>query len=673
MSVVFSRGIEAIRHIRMKRQLLSFFILFVNIGVVFTVSPARAQGGAATRQLGTNLDAVTDYSPQLPFTDLFVISRDWFTQCQQGVDPGCTSANAWDTGEAAQLDVDPQGWVRSLPAQGAAPVYTSVATYWDLPKEFPSGRYIVLYEGRGTLQYGLGATKLPELSTLGRDVVSVDISKGGILLRISETDTLGDGDYVRSVRFVAERDEARLLTNRFSSSFLERLRPYQVLRFMDWMRTNGSDVATWSSRPLSTSARFSTEKGVPAEIMVELANVSEKAPWFNMPHQASDDFIAQFATVVRDNLLPSLPVYVEYSNEVWNSAFAQAGWVEARGVAEWPGSLESGFTKRINWYGKRSAEVCEIWRSVFGASPERVVCVMASQAANSWTAREALSCPLWNEAPCAGHGINALAIAPYMGDYLGQEENAHVVAGWGASAAGLAKLFSELSTGGELAGGPRGGAIAESFRWIEANKEVATSFGLSLVSYEGGQHLVGIGSASNNESITSLFTSGNRDERMESLYTSYLQGWEARGGGLFMHYTDIGSYSKYGSWGALETIGQVASPKYNALWRYALNTDPPTAAPQPPSEGSRTVKVSKQGRGEVRSAPSGIRCGSRCRTTFSSAKRVALTAYPSAGYRFVRWKGACSHTRRTCSVSLPTAYSVTGVFARLKRGKGKIQ
>ncbi len=653
-------------------RLSSFFTLFVSIVSAITPFLASAQGGAQTRQLGTNLDAVTDYSPQLAFTDLFLISRDWFTQCQQGVDPGCTSAHAWDTGESAQLDLDAQGWVRSLPAPNAAPLYTSVATYWDLPPEFPSGQYVVLYQGRGTIEYGLGATKIPELSTLGRDVVSVDVSKGGILLRISETDTLGDGDYVRSIRFVAQGDEGRLVTNRFSSSFLDRLRPYQALRFMDWMRTNGSTVTTWSSRPQPTYARFSTEKGVPAEIMVELANVSEKSPWFTMPHQATDDFVLNFATVVRDNLLPSLTVYVEYSNEVWNSAFSQAGWVESRGIAEWSGSLESSFTKRINWYGKRSAEVCDIWRSVFGASPERVVCVMASQAANSWTASEALSCPLWSEAPCASHGIKALAIAPYMGDYMGQDENAHVVAGWGSSTSGLSKLFSELSSGGGLPNGPSGGALVQSFSWIEANKEVANSFGLSLVSYEGGQHLVGVGNASNNSTITNLFTSANRDERMGTLYTSYLEGWDARGGGLFMHFTDIGSYSKYGSWGALEVIGQVASPKYNALWRYALNTEPPSSpTPRPFPERSRTLKVSKQGRGEVRSAPSGIRCGSRCSARFSSAKKVTLTAFPSPGYRFVGWKGGCSHSRRSCSVSMPTSGVVTGVFVRSKAKESK--
>jgi len=103
-------------------------------------------------KLGTNLAAVNDYSPQLPFVDIFKSSREWFTQCQVGSDPGCTSNNSWDTGESALLDLDTVGWVRSLPGRSAAPVFTSAATYWDLPTQFPGGTYIVLYAGEGTIE-----------------------------------------------------------------------------------------------------------------------------------------------------------------------------------------------------------------------------------------------------------------------------------------------------------------------------------------------------------------------------------------------------------------------------------------------------------------------------------------------------------------------------------------
>jgi hypothetical protein len=658
-------------------RLLASLILIGACQVVALVDTVIAQSGASARRLGTNLESVTDYSPQVPFTDLFLSSREWFTQCQVGVDTGCSNSNSWDTGEAAALDLDANGWVRSLPASSDGPIYTSVATFWDLPSDFPSGRYVVLYDGQGTIEYGLGATRIAELSSPGRDVVQVNISGGGILLRITATDTLSDGDYIRSIRFVAEGDETRLLTNRFSRIFIDRLQPYTALRFMDWMRTNDSVVSSWSGRSQATDVRYSTLKGVPVEVMVDLANTTEKAPWFTIPHQATDEYVQQFAIVVRDNLLPSLPIYVEYSNEIWNSAFSQGDWVEDRGVAEWPGSLESRFTKRINWHGKRTAEVCEIWKSVFAASSERVICVLASQAANSWTAQEGLSCPLWNETPCVSHGINAIAVAPYFGGYLGEPGNASQVSGWSSSSAGMTKLFTELQSGGKLAGGPTGGAVAQSFEWIEANKSIADLFNVALLSYEGGQHLVGVSGAENNSTLTTMFTAANRDARMGSIYTSYLQGWEARGGGLFMHFNDIGTYSRYGSWGALENVEQTSSPKYDALWTYSLGTTPPgsltptpgpTATPSPRSK--RRVRVRKEGRGTVVSSPSGIQCGGRCTADFRTGRTVRLFARPARGYRFAGWSGVCSLSDSSCSLVLSSSQIVRATFSRVRRGAG---
>ena len=660
----------------MVKLLASLTFLAISQVAAF-VDSAVAQSESASQRLGTNLEAVTDYSPQVPFTDLFLSSREWFTQCQVGVDPACTNGNAWDTGEAASLDLDANGWVRSLPSSLDAPIYTSVATFWDLPTDFSAGRYVVLYEGQGTIEYGLGARRIDDLSSAGRDVVEVDISRGGMLLRITATNTLSDGDYVRAIRFVAEGEETRLLANRFSRRFLDRLQPYHALRFMDWMRTNDSIVSSWSSRSKSTDARYSMQKGVPVEVMVDLSNVTEKAPWFTMPHQATDEYVQQFATVVRDTLLSSLPIYVEYSNEIWNSAFSQGDWVEDRGVTEWPGSLESRFTKRINWHGKRTAEVCDIWKSVFGASPERIVCALASQAANSWTAQEGLLCPLWNQAPCSGHGINAIAIAPYFGGYLGEPTNATEVASWSSSSTGMSKLFTELQSGGMIAGGPSGGSLAESFSWIEAHKAVANLFNVALLSYEGGQHLVGVGGAQNNSTLTTIFTSANRDARMGSLYTTYLQGWEARGGGLFMHFNDIGSSSRYGSWGALESVDQRSSPKYDALWTYSLGTAPPgslTPTPNPTSTPSprskRRLRVRREGRGSVLSSPAGIRCGNRCTADFATGRKIRLIARPSRGYRFAQWSGVCASSRSTCTFVLSSSQIVRARFVPLRKATG---
>jgi len=637
--------------------------IFLRSGtLIFTALLTAPQHPAYSQEarLGTNLSAVNDYSPQLPFVDLFRTSRPWLTQCITGTDPGCRSDNAWDTGEAALLDLDGSGWVRSLPTRAAAPVFTSAATFWDVPPQFPRGRYIVTYIGQGTIGYGLGARKDSTRSRTGRDVINIDPANGGILLRITETDPQGSGDYIRNIRIFSESDEAIIESQRFAPAFLERLRPYQALRFMDWMQTNNSVVTSWNTRATPTDARYSTAKGVPAEVLIELANVTSASAWFTMPHQADDTFIRSFAELTKSLLAPALSIYLEYSNEVWNDVFSQGSWVEAQGNAAWPGGSASGFTKRINYYGRRSAEVCEIWRSVFADAPGRVICVTASQAANSWTASEALNCPMWSGGPCVNRGISALAIAPYIGDYIGNEDNASTVSSWSSrSDGGLLPLFRELTDGAVISAGPQGGALSQSFSWIDQNKSVAQQFGLALVAYEGGQHLVGTGSAANNQRITKLFTQANRDERMESLYLNYLQGWSSRGGGVFMHFTDISDYSVYGSWGALEEIGQVSSPKYNALWKYSLGNTPRIE--------QAILTVRRVGAGKITSSPAGILCGTRltesfCAKSFSSATRVILTATPTARSRFKGWSGACKHTRRRCIVTVSRQTRVRATF-----------
>jgi len=614
-------------------------------------SAIRAQVPPELR-LGTNLHEVVDYSPQLPFLDIFLYSREWFTQCRAGIDPGCANGNAFDTGEAGLIALDPNGWVERIPARADSEIFTSVATVWDVPPEFPGGRYIVLYEGSGTLEYDLGMSKDGAASAPGRDVISVNPAGGPLLLRITATNP---ANYIRNIRVVRAQDEAKLSTERFTDAFLNRLAPFQALRFMDWMRTNNSTVSTWSGRARTTHARFSTAQGVPPEIMVELANRTAKTPWFNMPAAADDTFIRNFAALVRDSLSPELPVFVEYSNEVWNPTFSQGAWVEEQALKEFSGQSGSPFTKRLNWYGKRSAEICDLWREAFAAEASRVVCVLGSQAANPFTADEALRCPLWSGNPCAGHGISDLAIAPYLGDYLGQEENLSAVRGWlSATDGGRTRLFRELAEGGEIPAGPSGGGLNQSLGWIEDNRTVAESHGLTLIAYEGGQHLVGIGAAQSDAGVTELFTSANRDARMGTLYTRYLQGWQSRAGSLFMHFSDIGIYSRFGSWGALETIGQTTSPKFAALTAYAGGVAPtpgpaPTATPTGPS-ARLTVEV--RGGGRVRMKNRRIDCGTQCSASFPRDKLITLRALPAPRHQLSRWQSGCRHTRSVCSFRL---------------------
>src|SRR5205085_12212945 len=123
-------------------------------------------------------------------------------------------------------------------------------------------------------------------------------------------------------QFLSYADNASTII--FNPVFLDRLRTYSVLRFMDWSKTNGSGVKTWSQRAPLSYANWTGPAGVPIEIMVALCNRVGAHPWFNIPHLTDDTYATNFAQLVKANLDPALGVYVEYSNETWNWGFAQA-------------------------------------------------------------------------------------------------------------------------------------------------------------------------------------------------------------------------------------------------------------------------------------------------------------------------------------------------------------
>ena len=528
--------------------------------------PAAADSAGS---LGINLAGFADWGTEYPLNDYFKSARPWITQCRDGVDPGCN--NVWDTEEYDQLDLDENGWVRSLPAPEDAPVYTYVSTLlFTAEPHHGEGTYIVLYDGEGTISYDLGATKNEALSVNGRDVVDL-AADGPFLLSITATDPQGTGDYIRNIRIVRPEREADYQTNLFNPDFLAKLDGFRALRFMDWMETNANTQREWASRPQTSHATFANEEGAPAELMIALANQTGKDPWFNMPHAATDDYMAQFAALVRDTLDPSLTVYVEFSNEVWNGMFPQHEYAIQQGAALFNSGDE--FQDALNWHGKRAAEMCNVWKNVFAGQESRLVCVMGAHT-NEWINNEILACPLWDGGPCAGY-VDALAIAPYFGYYIGLPENETAVTTWTSDPdGGLDKLFTEINEGGLLSGEevPPGGALQGAFAEMETNKALADAWQLRLLAYESGQHLVGVNEVVDNEAVTNLFIAANRDPRMGAAYSQYLDGWKTRGGELMAVFSLAGQPGKWGSWGILEYITQPGSPKYDAVYTFTTTT-----------------------------------------------------------------------------------------------------
>ena len=514
--------------------------------------PVQAETSANYQSpLGVNLQAVSFYSSEIPFLNVFKMANGWLTQTN----------SAWDTHEEQYLNVDANGYPISLNAVNEPGSQTfdavSVLLLHSLPATsngyYPGGQYVVLYDGQGTLSYSFDATLAS--SSPGRDVLNVTPSANGILIKITSTDPQHTGNYIRNIRVVQAQYESALAAGQvFSPTFLANLQNFRALRFMDWLNTNNSTLSSWSARPLPTNAFWGTSNGVPLEVCVELANALSADAWLNIPVMATDDYVTQMAKLVYSELGPTQKAYVELSNEVWNGTFTQNGYSITQGVAQFP-SAQNKWYSGWEWYGMRVAQIADIWYGVYGSSDfaSRAVIVMAGQAANPAVLQEELSTPDWKGAgngPAAGHHIGAAAIAPY---FLGTPSAAQLAPMLVASATGsLTALFAQANASG--------GDIAQAEQLMTNSQKVTAAFGLPLVAYEGGQALQGFPNYALGSPQVNLFLAANRDPRMGAAYTTYLGDWKTAGGTLFMLYNDSSPPSQYGMWGLLESEMQTTTP-----------------------------------------------------------------------------------------------------------------
>jgi hypothetical protein len=70
--------------------------------------------------------------------------------------------------------------------------------------------------------------------------------------------------------------------------------------------------------------------------MLDLSRAVGADPWLTLPMRADDDYVRQFARLLRDRLPAGRVAIVEYANEPWNQAFPVARWLQQRAQAQWP-------------------------------------------------------------------------------------------------------------------------------------------------------------------------------------------------------------------------------------------------------------------------------------------------------------------------------------------------
>lgn len=554
--------------IRLVRQLLRLAAL-----VLVLAGPAVAQIDLSPREgrraLGLNLAEVTGWNTGMPFIDQMRNGVTWVGHTGSG----WGGMDQEDLFEAGALDAD--GWVVAFP-RNVRRISTFVLMEIPAGMTSAAGTWHARWEGTAHLGF-VGAARDVRYGD-NSATFSFTPGDGAVLIEFNR-------GTLSNLTVVHERNlEMHAAGALFNPDWLARVGDVAVMRFMDWMRTNGSEVQTWDQRPRLSDYSWA-RRGVPLEVMLRLANETGADPWFTLPHLADDDYVRRFAEMVRDGLGSDLRAWFEFSNEVWNWSFPQADWAEQAARARW--------NREWAWvqYGAvRAAEVMRVIDTVYAGQELRRVRVLGLFTA--WLELEAdmLAAPDYVAENSAHRPprefFDALAVTGYFSGELHAESRRDRVQAWLAESRVAATTQADAlgltgeqrdthiaahrfdlaiqRAGVDLIGGPEHSVRHLLDTILAHHVRIARENGMALVMYEGGTHVVTMPQDHGDTELVAFFEALNYSEVMGEAYRVLLEGWQALTPAPFVAYYDIGRPTIWGSWGQLRHL-EDDTPRWRAL------------------------------------------------------------------------------------------------------------
>lgn len=505
--------------------------------------------------IGTNVETIADWSAAWTFTDAFKSSRPWISHAYNT----STGQSTWEGGGV--VHVDSKGWPTQLNQWKNTQnqmIRQELGTliFRDIGTNYPAGTYRAEWKGTGEVYWGFAA-RLIEQGKMsdGTNYALLNITPdaAGIYVKIATMDTT---DPIREMhlwmpeyngqKFAGQVWQPGASFSPFHPQFLQRLAPFNTIRFMDWEEINGSDMVSWSDRrpyDYATQQSGDFRNGVAPEYMVALCNQLDANAWVNMPHMADDIYVRNLATLMRDTLEPGRKVYVEWSNETWNGGYGFEGY---SWVTQELNKPENAYLLGNRWalIARETKRDFDIWSDVFANQQDRLVRVVAGQQANSWIAEQILS-------HMGGH-FDAVSCSAYI--HLDDK---------------VRSTFSSSTTADQVIDALIA-AVPTAVSWLQDHRQLTTDYSkllgrpLSFVAYEGGPHLDGQGGR-----YQSAFFAAGTNPRMYEVYARLLEGCQSAGLNEFLQYSLTGGLyeTPFGSFGALQHMEQPLStaPKYQAL------------------------------------------------------------------------------------------------------------
>ena len=311
---------------------------------------------------------------------------------------------------------------------------------------------------------------------------------------------------------------------------------------------------------------------MPWEVCIALANFSGKDLWLNIPAHATDDYILQLATLLLASVDPSLFIYYEYSNEVWN-------WVgfflSLRGFPFFPSHaslstspqefeqadynlneanrsvVQDGDPNLLNydhcnnagyWAWRRTAFMCkhvaDIFKTVFGddgvGSGKRVRPILSGQVSSPEPIRQGLvyTETVWGP---PSRFFHAIAGAPYFGlpAKINNDPNLTVE--------GVFEGFDQSIAAQSVTAG------VDVRNPLAVHVALAYHYGLQMRAYEGGPDTAGpnLGPA-----YLKVKGDASVDPRIQARVETYLTSWYQYGAAMGpLNYFVAGATPLIDQWG----------------------------------------------------------------------------------------------------------------------------
>ena len=525
-----------------------------------TTAPAVTAAATVSHPLGGNLNSQSDRVQDLAFIDLVKTTRGFYNTAGRRASNGATAfattdANGWPTEDFSFTAVD--------------------NSEWNVPID--AGTYHLSFNGPSTavLTGSAGVTVKRLGYNASTQQATCDVTVGANTTKLTLT-FKSTGGKVKNVRLL-QPGYALSSTATFTTKYLNLLKTVgpSVLRFMDWTKANGDPEVNWSDRPKTTDATQAKAivagdlqplKGIAWEYCVQLANALGKSVWINVPAMATDDYVKQLATLFREKLNPGLNVYVEYSNEVWNSGFSQSSYNKTQAVNEVFNNSSSnlnydkkpvdkskpgGSNPQANTWGdrrfaRRTQQISQLFKQVYVAGGKgnplnsKVRVILGGQVAVlSRFGNELAYLKKFYGDPSAN--LYGIGVAPYFN------------AGSVATQAGATKAQILAALNKSVDNYVNGSVLSTAF-------QKAKAYGIKLVGYEGGPDTYG---AQN----VAAKRAAQLDPQMTTILVKYLNNWYAKGGDLFNFYT-VGARSfnsPFGAWSITEDLDVLNSAKIKAF------------------------------------------------------------------------------------------------------------